>query len=103
VILGTRYTNTRQIGTARHWLYALSGDSSMPTPSIPWPVFFKALRMQRSTLVHAWLRYWIFSDAGAALIPKRGDGRGESLSLEEKQKKALLFLMALERGQRTLR
>jgi hypothetical protein len=26
VILGTWYANTRQIGTARHWLYALSGD-----------------------------------------------------------------------------
>ena len=74
----------------------------MPATLIPWQVFFEALQRQKSTIVHAWLRYWIFSDDGAALIPKRGEDTGESLSLDEKQKGALLFLMALESGSRTL-
>ena len=68
----------------------------MLAPLIPWPVFFKALQRQRSTLFQAWLRYWIFSDDGAALIPRRGDGTAESLSLEERQKIATLFLTRQE-------
>jgi hypothetical protein len=74
----------------------------MTTPSIPWHVFFKALRMQKSTIVHAWLRYWIFSDDGAALLPRRKDDWAESLSLEKRQKIAALFLETRRKRRKTL-
>ena len=63
----------------------------MSATLIPWPVFFKALQRQRSTLVHAWLRYWIFSDDGEALTPRRRDGTAESLSVEERLLGALVY------------
>ena len=71
----------------------------MLAPLIPWPVFFQAMRRQKSRLVQAWQRYWIFSDYGAALIPRPGEETTEpSLSLYEKQKIAALF--AATRGTR---
>ena len=50
-----------------------------------------ACKGKNPRFVQAWLRYWIFSDDGAALIPRRGDSTAESLSLEERQKIATLF------------
>ena len=63
----------------------------MPTTLLPWRIFFQALQRQKYTLRQAWLRYWIFSDDGAALVPRRGDSTAERLSLEEKQKIATLL------------
>ena len=63
----------------------------MPTTLLPWRIFFQALQKQKYTLRQSWLRYWIFSDDGAALVPRRGDRTAERLSLEEKQKIATLF------------
>ena len=74
----------------------------MTTTVIPWPVFFQVLRKQRSTLRQAWLRYWMFSDDGAALIPKLKDRKPESLSLEEKQKVWALFAATRGKQARTL-
>jgi hypothetical protein len=67
---------------------------SMLAPLIPWPVFFKALQMQKPTIVHAWLRYWIFSDDGAALLPRSKDGTAESSSPEEREKTATWLFTA---------
>jgi len=74
----------------------------MPTTLLPWRIFFQALQRQRSTIVQAWLRYWIFSDDGAGLIPRRGDGTAESLSLEERQKIATLFAATRQERPKTL-
>jgi hypothetical protein len=59
--------------------------------TLPWPVFFQALRKQKPSILHAWLRYWIFSDDGAALIPRPGDRTAESLAFQERQDAAALF------------
>jgi hypothetical protein len=74
----------------------------MPATLIPWHVFFKALQRQKSTLVQAWLRYWIFSDDGAALLPRRTDGTAESLSLEEREKITARLFTAKRKWPETL-
>jgi hypothetical protein len=74
----------------------------MLAPLIPWPVFFKALQRQKSTIVQAWLRYWIFSDDGAALLPRRTDGTAESRSLKEREKIAAQLFMAKRKWPETL-
>ena len=74
----------------------------MTTPLIPWPVFFKTLQRQKSTIVHAWLRYWIFSDDGAALLSKRTNGTAESRSLEEREKIATWLFTAKRKWPETL-
>jgi hypothetical protein len=74
----------------------------MLAPLIPWPVFFKALQRQKSTLLQAWLRYWIFSDDGAALLPRRTDGTAESSSLKEREKITAQLFMAKRKWPETL-
>ena len=74
----------------------------MLTTLIPWQVFFEELQKQNSQTVQPWLVRWAFTNDGAALVHGRVKDGSTPLSLEEKQKRALLFLMALERGQRTL-
>ena len=74
----------------------------MTTTLIPWPVFFQALRRQKSTIRQAWLRYWIFSDDGAALNPKTKDRKPASLSHEELQKIWALFAATRAKQARTL-
>jgi hypothetical protein len=74
----------------------------MPAPLIPWQVFFKALQRQKSTILHAWLRYWIFSDDGAALIPRPGEKTAESSSLQEREKITAQLFMAKRKWPETL-
>ena len=74
----------------------------MPTTLIPWRAFFKELQRQNSETLQDWLGHWIFTNNGAAMINKPEKQKAESLSLEEKQMRAVLFLLALERGSRTL-
>ena len=64
----------------------------MPAPLIPWQVFFHALQKQNSQTVQTWLGRWTFSDAGTALVHGGENHEATPLSLEEKQKRALLFL-----------
>jgi hypothetical protein len=84
------------LGFVSHWIPA------MPTTLLPWRVFFQVLQRQRSTIVQAWLRYWIFSDDGAAMIPRRGDSTAERLSLEERQKISTLFAATRRERPKTL-
>jgi hypothetical protein len=74
----------------------------MPATLIPWQDFFEELQKENSQTVQTWLGGWAFTDDGAALVHGCEKREATPLSLEEKQKRALLFLMALERGQRTL-
>jgi hypothetical protein len=74
----------------------------MPATLIPWKDFFKELQKQNSQSVQTWLVRWAFTDGGAALVHLREKHEAAPLLLEEKRKRALLFLMALERGTRTL-
>ena len=74
----------------------------MPATLIPWRVFFKDLQQQNSQTVQTWLVRWTFTNDGAAWVHGREKREATPLSLDEKQKRALLFLMALERGPRTL-
>ena len=74
----------------------------MPTTLIPWQAFFEELQKQNSRTVQAWLVPWTFANGGAVLVHEHEKREATPLSVEEKQKRALLFLMALERGSRTL-
>lgn len=58
----------------------------MATKLTPWHVFFKSLRRQKAETVQNWLRRWVFTDDGAALIPGRGNHTAKSSSLEEKER-----------------
>jgi hypothetical protein len=98
VILGTRYTNTRQIGTARPWLIdVIGGTSSMPTTLIPWQAFFKAIQKQNSRTDQTWLVRWVFPDGRAALVQGGEKHKATPLSLEEKQPPAALFFVEKEK------
>ena len=74
----------------------------MPAPLIPWRIFFQALQKQKYTLRQAWLRYWIFSDDGAALLPRNKDGTAESSSLQEREKIATWLFKAKNKWPETL-
>ena len=74
----------------------------MPATLLPWKDFFTELQKQNSQTVQTWLLRWSFANGGAALEHGREHDEFTPLSLEEKPKRALLFLMALERGTRTL-
>ena len=74
----------------------------MSTTLISWQLFFKALRTQKPGIRHAWLRYWMFSDEGAALRPKSKERSVETLSVEQRQKIATLFAATREHWRRTL-
>jgi hypothetical protein len=79
------------------------GDLAMTTTSIvPWSVFFQALKRQRENLQEAWLRYWMFSDDGAELRPKRGDRKPGSLSPDEIMKMLAVFTTSREKRRRKL-
>jgi hypothetical protein len=67
----------------------------MPAPLIPWHVFFRSLREQKSNQVETWLERWAFSNAGAALVDASASNETATLSVDEKQKRALHFLMTL--------
>ena len=73
----------------------------MPTTLIPWRAFFKDLQKQDSQTVQTWLVRWTFADGGAALVQGGEKHKAPPLSLEEKQKRVVLFLMALGRGSST--
>ena len=62
----------------------------MPTTLIPWRAFFKD-----SQTVQTWLVRWSFTNGGAALVQGCEKHEAPPLSLEEKQKRAVFFLMAL--------
>jgi hypothetical protein len=71
-----------------------AGIPTMTPPMISWTTFFQALRRQKPAIVHGWLRYWTFTDEGAALI----SGSSNSLpSLEKRQKETVLFLIRQNR------
>jgi hypothetical protein len=74
----------------------------MPATLIPWQAFFEDLQKQNSQTVQAWLVPWAFANGGATFVHGCEKREATPLSLEEKHKRALLFLMALERGPRTL-
>jgi hypothetical protein len=69
---------------------------------VPWPLFFELLHRQRAALRPAWLRYWMFSDNGASLGPKRGEGNSELFSVDELEKIWSRFAKAQGRGRRAL-
>jgi hypothetical protein len=58
----------------------------MTTPITSRPVFFQSFAREKPEIRYAWLRYWIFSDEGAAVLPHTT----ESLSLEDRQKEMVL-------------
>jgi hypothetical protein len=70
--------------------------------TLPWPVFFQALRKQNPIILNAWLRYWIFSNDGAALIPRPDDDTAESLAFHESQEAAAHFAAAWGKQSRTV-
>ena len=74
----------------------------MPATLIPWRTFFEELQKENSQTVQTWLVPWSFANGGAVLVHEHEKREATPLSLEEKQKRALLFLVALERGSRTL-
>jgi len=76
--------------------------SSMPATLIPWQAFFEELQKENSQTVQTWLVRWTFTDGGAVLVHVDEKHEAAPLSREEKKKRALLFLMALERASRTL-
>jgi hypothetical protein len=67
----------------------------MPVTLIPWQIFFKELQQQNSQTVQTWLVRWAFANDGAALVQGHEKHEATPLSLKEKQKRAVLFLMAL--------
>jgi hypothetical protein len=69
----------------------------MTTTLLSWPVFFQALQRQNPAIRHAWLRYWIFSDEGAALLAR------SKQVLEERQKQLVLLLLKQKTWLNTLR
>ena len=67
----------------------------MPTTLIPWQAFFEELQKQNSRTVQAWLVPWTFANGGAVLVHEHEKREATPLSVEEKQKRAVLFHMAL--------
>jgi len=65
----------------------------MPATLIPWQAFFEELQKENSQTVQTWLVRWAFTDDGAALVHGCEKREATPLSLEEKKKRALLFLM----------
>ena len=66
----------------------------MPATLIPWQAFFKELQNQNSHTVQTWLVRWTFANGGAVLVHGHEKPETTPLSLEEKKKRRLLFLMA---------
>ena len=66
----------------------------MPITLIPWQFFNNALHQQKSQTVQTWLMGWAFTNGGVALVHEREKHETPPLSLEEKKKRRLLFLMA---------
>ena len=69
----------------------------MPATLLPWKAFFEELQRQNSQTLQTWLVRWAFANGSAALVHGGEKHEATPLSLEEKQKRALLFLMGLER------
>jgi len=67
----------------------------MSATLIPWQVFFEELQKQNSQTIQTWLVRWAFANDGAALVHGPEKHEATPLSLEEKQKRAVLFHMAL--------
>jgi hypothetical protein len=86
----------------------LQHSSGVPAPRVPvrtktilsWSLFFQALARQKPEIRYAWMRYLMFSDEGAALLPRSTESL---LSVEERQKQLVLVLMAQKRWLNTLR
>jgi hypothetical protein len=74
----------------------------MPAPLIPWHVFFRSLRKRKSKQIETWLGLWAFSDAGAASVDGSATHDEKPLPIEEKQKRAVHFLMTMGKGPKLL-
>ena len=79
----------------------------MPKLFIPWELFFESLRKQPATVRQEWLQWWLFNDPGVVLIPDilipAAKVPGESsVSLREKQERAVLSLITNRKQSKTL-